>query len=71
MRTLYQIQNEIEIRKNQKVIRNINNELVVKNCPKNKKPIIQQPKINLFGCLSFRRKNGIEVDKGYFCQIWE
>ena len=43
-RTQYQFQNETRIRKNQKVIINDNNELVVKNYPKNKQPIIQQQK---------------------------
>ena len=34
LRTQYQVENEIQIRKNQKVIRNDNDELVVKNYPK-------------------------------------
>ena len=34
LRTQYQVQNETQIRKNQKVIRNDNDELVVKNYPK-------------------------------------
>ena len=36
LRTQYQVQNETQIRKNQKVIKNDNNELKVKNYPKNK-----------------------------------
>ena len=40
--TQYQIQNETEIRKNQKVIKSSKDHLVGKNCPKNKQPIIQQ-----------------------------
>ena len=36
-RTQYQVQNETLIRKNQKVIRNDNDQLVVKIYPKNKK----------------------------------
>ena len=34
LRTQYQVQNETQIRKNQKVIRDGNNEFVVKNYPK-------------------------------------
>ena len=45
LRIHYQVQNETQIRKNQKVIRNDNNELVVKNYPKYK-----QRKINLPSC---------------------
>ena len=41
-RTQYQIQNDTQIRKNQKVIRNGIDELVVKNYPKKKQPNIQQ-----------------------------
>ena len=47
LRTLYHVQNEIQIRKNQKVIKNDNDELIVKSYPKKKQPIIQQRKINL------------------------
>ena len=36
LRTQYQVQNETQIRKNQKVIKNDNDELIVKNYPKNK-----------------------------------
>ena len=34
LRTQYQVQNETQIRKNQKVIKNNNDELIVKNYPK-------------------------------------
>ena len=34
LRTQYQVKNETQIRKNQKVIKNDNNQLVVKNYPK-------------------------------------
>ena len=34
LRTQYQVHNETQIRKNQKVIKNDNNELIVKNYPK-------------------------------------
>ena len=38
LRTQYQVQNEIRIRKNQKVIKNDNDELETKNYPKIKQP---------------------------------
>ena len=38
LRTQYQIQHETKIRRNQKVIKNDNDHLVVKNYPKNKQP---------------------------------
>ena len=44
LRIQYQVQNETQIRKNQKVIKNDNDQLVVKNYPKNKQPTQQQPK---------------------------
>ena len=37
-RTRYQVQNETQIRKNQKVIKNDNDELIVKNYPRNIQP---------------------------------
>ena len=40
--TQYQVQNDTQIRKNQKVIKNHNDELIVKSYPKNKQPIIQK-----------------------------
>ena len=70
LRTQYQIQNDTQIRRNQKVIRNDNDELVVKNYPKskNKQPIIQQPIPN---CPSCKRNNWLEFDVGYYCQNCE
>ena len=41
MRTQYQVQTETQIRKNQKVIKNDNIELVIKYYPKNCQPNIQ------------------------------
>ena len=58
-------------RKNQKVIRADNNELVVKNYPKNKRPIIQQPKFKPPNCPSCKRNNRLEFDKGYYCKNCE
>ena len=42
LRIQYQVQNETQIRRNQKVIKNENDESVVTNYLKNKQPIIQQ-----------------------------
>ena len=69
LRTQYQVQNETQIRRNQKVIKNDNDQLVVKNYPKNKnkQPNIQQ----LSNCPSCKRNNWLEFDKGYFCKNCE
>ena len=69
LRTQYQFQNETQIRKNQKVIKNDNDELIVKNYPKNKQPIIQKQKFKPPNCLSCKRNNWLEFDKGYYCKI--
>ena len=65
LRTQYQVQNETQIRKNQKVIKNDNNQLIVKNYPKNenKQPTIHQ---QLPNCPSCKRNNWLESDKGYY-----
>ena len=67
LRTQYRIQNETQIRKNQKVIKNDNDQLVVKNYPKNKQPIIQQQKFKPPNCPSCKQNNWFEFDKGYYC----
>ena len=67
LRTQYQVQNETQIRRNQKVIKNDNDQLIVKNYPKNKQPIIQQQKIKLPNCPSCKRNTWLEFDKGYYC----
>ena len=66
LRTQYQVQNETQIRRNQKVIKNDNNQLIVKNYPKNKNkhPII---KPQLPNCPSCKQNKRIEFDKGYYC----
>ena len=56
-RTQYQVQNETRIRKNQKVIKNNDDELVVNNYPKNKQPIQQQQKFTPPSCPSCKRNN--------------
>ena len=67
LRTQYQVQNETQIRRNQKVIKNDNDELVVKKYPKNKQPIIQQHKFKPPNCPSCKQNKWLELDKGYYC----
>ena len=43
--TQYHIQNDTQFRKNQKVIKNDKDELIVKNYPRNKQPTQQQPNL--------------------------
>ena len=71
--TQYQVKNETKIRTNQKVIRNDNGQLIVKNYPKNKnkQPIIQQRKFDLLNCPSCKLNTLLEFDKGYYCHNCE
>ena len=70
LRTQYQVQNETKIRRNQKVIKKDNDELIVKNYTKNRQPIIQQqPKLP--NCPSCKRNNWMEFDKVYYCKNCE
>ena len=71
--TQYQVKNNTKIRTNQKVIRNDNIQLIVKNYPKNKdkQPIIQQQKFDLPNCPSCKRNNWLEIDKGFYCKSCE
>ena len=57
----------------QKVIKNDNNQLVVKNYPKNNQPNSQQPNIQkqLPNCPSCKQNNWLEFDKGYYCKNCE
>ena len=71
MRTQYQVQNETQIRKNQKVIKTDNDQLVVKSYRRNKKPIQQQPKFKPSNCPSCKQNNWLEFDKGYYCKNCE
>ena len=71
LRTQYQVQNENQIGKNQKVIKNKIDELVVKNYPKNKQPLIQKPKFKPPNCPSCKRNIWLEFDKGYYCKNCE
>ena len=65
LRNQYQVQNETQIHKNQKVVEN-NGKLEVKNYLRsNKHPIIQQPNFKPPICPSCKRNNCLEFDKGY------
>ena len=66
LRTQYQVQNETLIRKNQKVIKNDNIQLVVKNYPKNKNKQLKIQK-QLPNCPTFKQKNWLEFDKSFYC----
>ena len=71
LRTRNQVQNETQIRRNQKVIKNIkndNDQLILKNYPKNKQPVIQ-PQYPI--CPSCKQNNWLEFDKGYYCKNCE
>ena len=58
------------MRKNQKFVEN-NGKLEVKNYPKNKQPINQQPKFKPPNSPTFKRNNWLEFDKSYCCEICE
>ena len=71
LRTQYQVQNNTQIRKIQKVIRG-NNELVVRNYPKIKQPFIQPPPtFKLPNCPSCKGNGWCEFHKGNYCKICE
>ena len=56
LRTQYQVRNCTHIKKNQNVIKDDNDELIVKSYPKNKKQTIQQQqKFKLPSCPSCKR----------------
>ena len=63
-RTHYQVQKNLGIRKSQKVFRKDNDEILVKNCPKKKQTVIQQPIVKLPPyCPSCKRTIWLELDK--------
>ena len=70
LRTQYQVQNETQMQKNQKVFEK-SGKLEVKNYPKTKQSIHQQPKFEPLDCPSFKQKIWLEFDKGYYCQNCE
>ena len=61
LRNQYQVQNETQIRKNYKVIKDKNDELFDKNYPKTKQPIIHQPKLKPPNCPFRKRKNWVRI----------
>ena len=61
LRTQYQVQNDTQIRKNQKVNRNDNNELVAKIYPKINQPVLQQPECKPPNCRSCKRKKMVKI----------
>ena len=69
-RTQYQVQNETQIRRDQKVIKSDNDQLVVKNYPKNKDKQPNNQK-QLPNCPSCKRHNWLEFDEGYYCNNCE
>ena len=71
LRTQYQVQNETQIRRNQKVIKNDNIELIVKKYLKNKQPIIQKQKFKPPNCPTCKRNNWLEFDIGSYCRSCE
>ena len=73
LRTQYQIQNETQIRRSQKVIKNDNDQSVVKSYFKNKKkqPVTHQPQFKPPSCPICKQNNWLEFDKGYYCKNCE
>ena len=71
LRTQYQVQNETQIWRNQKFIKNENDQLIVKNYPKNKLSIQQQSKFKPPNCPSCKQNKWLEFDKGYYCKNCE
>ena len=71
MRTQYQVQNETQIRKNQKVVKNDNDQLLVKNYPIHEQPIIQQQKFKPPDCPNCKQNDWLEFDIGCYCKNCE
>ena len=67
LRTQYQVQNETQIRKNQKVIENDNDQLKVKNYPKSKQPNFQKLNFKPPNCPTCKQNNWLKFDKGFYC----
>ena len=63
-RTQYQVRNNTPIMKIQKVIKNDDDELVVKCYHKNKQPINQQPKFKPPNCPSCEQNIWLKFEKG-------
>ena len=71
LRTQYQIRNDTKIRRNQKFIKNDNDELIVINYPKNKNKQTIPRQSKLPNCPSCKRNNWLEFDKVYYCKNCE
>ena len=69
--TQYQAQNNTQIGRNQKDIKNNDIKLEVKIYPKKNQPIIQQPKFKPSNCPSCKQNKWLEFDKGYYCRNCE
>ena len=70
LRTQNQVQNDTEIRRNQKVM-NDNDQSEVENYPKIKQPNIQQQIFKPPNCPSCKQNICSEVDKSYYCKNCE
>ena len=68
LRTQYQVQNDTQIKKIQRGIKNDNDELVDKNYPKNKQANIHHPIFELPHCPSCKQNNWFEFNKSYYFQ---
>ena len=71
MRTQYPVKKETQIRKNQEVIENDNDELIVNNYPKNKQPIFQKQKFKPPNCPTCKRNSRLQIDECYYCKDCE
>ena len=71
LRTQYRVQNETQMRRNQKIIKNDNDQLVVKNYPKNKQPTIQKQKFKPPNCPNCKQNDWLEFNIGYYCNNCE
>ena len=54
--------------RNQKVIKNNNDELIVEKNPKNKQPILQKQKFKSPNCPTCKRNNWLDFHKVYYCR---
>ena len=68
LRTQNQLQNQTQIRKNQKIITNNNNDIEVKNCPENKQSNNQQPNPRPQDGPTGKQNKWLHFDKGYYCR---
>ena len=67
LKTQYRVQNETQIRKNQKAIRDGNNEIIVKNYPKSKQPIVKKTKLKPPLSPSCKQNIWLQLEKGCYC----